>query len=47
MAYDNEHRLVSKVVKDRNIIPVLEQGIKDDWFVDDDLRRVWKFVRDH
>jgi replicative DNA helicase len=47
MAYDNEHRLVSKVIKDRNIIPVLEQGIKDDWFVDDDLRRVWKFVRDH
>jgi hypothetical protein len=47
MAYDNEHRLVSKVVRDRNIIPVLEQGIKDDWFVDDDLRRVWKFVRDH
>jgi hypothetical protein len=47
MAYDNEHRLVSKVVKDRNIIPVLEQGIKDDWFVDDDLRRVWRFVRDH
>jgi len=47
MAYDNEHRLVSKVIKDRDIIPVLEQGIKDDWFVDDDLRRVWKFVRDH
>jgi replicative DNA helicase len=47
MAYDNEHRLVSKVIKDRYIIPVLERGIKDDWFVDDDLRRVWKFVRDH
>jgi hypothetical protein len=47
MAYDNEHRLVSKVVKDRDIIPVLENGIKDDWFVDDDLRRVWRFVRDH
>ena len=47
MAYDNEHRLVSKVVKDRDIIPVLEKGIKDDWFVDDDLRRVWRFVRDH
>ena len=47
MAYDNEHRLVSKVIMDRNIIPVLEQGIKDDWIVDDDLRRVWKFVREH
>jgi hypothetical protein len=47
MAYDNEHRMVSKVIMDRNIIPVLEQGIKDDWIVDDDLRRVWKFVREH
>lgn len=47
MAADNEYRLVSKVILDRNIIPVLERGIKDDWIVDDDLRRVWKFVRDH
>lgn len=47
MAADNEYRLVSKVIYDRNIVPVLEQGIKDDWFIDDDLRRVWKFIRDH
>lgn len=47
MAHDNEYRLVSKVIGDRNIIPVIERGIKDDWFVDDDLRRVWKFVREH
>jgi KaiC/GvpD/RAD55 family RecA-like ATPase len=47
VAVDNEHRLVSKVIRDRNIIPVLEIGIKDDWIVDDDVRRVWKFVREH
>ena len=47
MAYDNEHRLVSKVIAERHIIPVLERGIKDDWIIDDDLRRVWKFVREH
>lgn len=47
MAADNEYRLLSKVILDRNIVPVLEQGIKDDWFVDEDLRRVWKFVRNH
>jgi hypothetical protein len=47
MAADNEYRLVSKVIMDRNIIPVIENGIKDDWIVDDDLRRVWKFVREH
>lgn len=47
MAFDNEYRLVSKVILDRNIIPVMERGIKDDWIVDDELRRVWKFVREH
>ena len=47
MAYDNEYRLVSKVIDDRNIIPVVERGIKDDWIIDDDLREVWKFVRTH
>ena len=47
MAADNEYRLVSKVILDRNIIPVIEAGIKDDWILDDDLRRVWKFVREH
>jgi hypothetical protein len=47
MAHDNEYRLLSKVITDRNIIPVLEIGIKDDWIIDDDLRRVWKFTREH
>lgn len=47
MAADNEHRLLSKVIRDRNIIPVLERGVKDAWFIDDDVRRVWTFVRTH
>jgi replicative DNA helicase len=47
MAHDNEYRLISKVIDDRHIIPVLEAGIKDDWIVDDDLRRIWKFTREH
>lgn len=47
MAHDNEYRLLSKAILDRNIIPLLETGIKDDWYVDDDLRRVWTFVREH
>jgi replicative DNA helicase len=47
MAHDNEYRLLSKIIIDREIIPVLERGIKDEWVVDDDLRRVWKFVREH
>jgi hypothetical protein len=47
MAHDNEYRLVSKVIEERTIIPVLERGIQPEWIVDDDLRRVWKFVKDH
>lgn len=47
MAADNEYRMISKVILDRDIIPVIERGIKDDWILDDDLRRVWKFVREH
>lgn len=47
MAHDNEYRLLSKVIVDRNIIPLLEMGVKDDWFIDDDLRRIWTFVRTH
>jgi replicative DNA helicase len=47
MALDNEHRLLSKVIRDREIIPVIENGIKEDWFVDADLRRIWAFIRDH
>ena len=47
MAADNELRLVNRAIIDRNIIPILERGIRDDWIVDDDLRRVWKFVREH
>jgi KaiC/GvpD/RAD55 family RecA-like ATPase len=47
MAHDNEYRLISKVIVDRNIIPVIEVGVKDDWIVDDDLRRIWKFTREH
>ena len=47
MAADNEHRLVSKVIRDRDLIPALERGITEAWFLDDDNKRVWAFVRKH
>lgn len=47
MAADNEHRLVSKVIRDRDLIPALERGITEAWFLDDDNKRVWSFVRKH
>jgi hypothetical protein len=47
MAADNEHRLVSKIIKDRVIIPVLEKNISESWIVDDEVRRVFGFIRKH
>jgi replicative DNA helicase len=47
MAADNEHRLVSKVIRDRDIIPALHRGVNDSWFLDDDNKKVWAFVRKH
>jgi sulfur relay (sulfurtransferase) DsrC/TusE family protein len=47
MAADNEHRLVSKVIRDRDIIPALSRGVQDGWFLDEENRKVWSFVRKH
>jgi replicative DNA helicase len=47
MAADNEHRLVSKVIRDREITPALQRGITDVWFLDDENKKVWAFVRKH
>jgi replicative DNA helicase len=47
MAHDNDYRLLSKAILDRDITRMLEVGIQDDWFVDEDLRRIWVFVRNH
>ena len=47
MAADNEARLVSKVIRDREITPALQRGITDAWFLDDDNKKVWSFVRKH
>jgi replicative DNA helicase len=47
MAADNEHRLVSKVIRDRDINPALQRNVTDSWFLDDDNKKVWAFVRKH
>ena len=47
MAADNEERLISRVVRTREIIPALEKGVEDSWFFVDENRAVWKFLRTH
>lgn len=47
MAADNEARLLSRAIRDRDIKPLLERGIDESWFAGDDHRAVFAFVRDH
>jgi len=47
MAQDNELRVLSKAIRDRNIGYLLEVGVKDDWFFVDEYRDVWVFLRKH
>jgi replicative DNA helicase len=47
MAADNEERLISRIVRTREIVPALEAGLEDSWFFVDENRAVWKFVRTH
>ena len=44
---NTEARLLSRVVKDRNISPLLSNSVNESWFADEADRRLWLFVRDH
>lgn len=47
MAADNEVRLISKAIRDRDISLLLERGIRDEWFYVEENRDVWKFIQNH
>ena len=47
MAADNEVRLISRAIRDRNIVPLIEVGVSNDWWVNSDCRDVWKFIVKH
>jgi replicative DNA helicase len=47
MAADNEERLLSRIIRTREITPALEAGVEDSWFFVDENREMWKFVRTH
>ena len=47
MAADNEIRLISRVIRERNITPLLELGMQPDWFVNPDVRQVYRWLVDH
>jgi replicative DNA helicase len=47
VAADNELRLISRAVRTRDVAPLLEAGVSDDWFFVDENRQVWRFIRQH
>lgn len=47
MAADNANRLISKIVRERSIDPVLLRGVTSDWFLQPDDRRVFDFLLSH
>lgn len=47
MAADNEVRLLSRAVRDRNISTLLAAGVQPDWFVNPEARRVYRWLLAH
>jgi replicative DNA helicase len=47
VAADNEERLISRVVRSRDISPAMEAGVEENWFFVEENRAMWKFLRLH
>jgi replicative DNA helicase len=43
----NESRLLSSAIAHRDLSPLFERGARDSWFVDEEDRRIWVFLRTH
>lgn len=44
---NNELRLLNRALEDRNLLPLFTRSVNETWFTDDNLRRVWSFIRNH
>lgn len=47
MAHDNEIRLLSKVVRDRNLIPLIEARVTNDWWANIEARDLYRWLNEH
>ena len=47
MAADNETRLLSRAIRERDIKPLVARGVTRDWFVTDENRTVYRFLVEH
>lgn len=44
---NNETKLLSKALTERNLSPLFMRGVNANWFADDSDKRVWTLARDH
>jgi hypothetical protein len=47
LAHDNEIRLLSRAVRDRNIIPLIDARVTTDWWVNPEARTLWRWLLEH
>ena len=47
MAADNEERLLSKAIRNRDLTPLIEVGVAEDWFFNDANKQLWNFLVRH
>jgi len=44
---NNEAKLLSKIIQDRNLGQILEQGVSEEWFADASDKKLFKFLHAH
>jgi hypothetical protein len=47
MAADVELRLISKVIRERNLAPLLALQVDDTWWLGDEALQLWRFTKSH
>lgn len=44
---NNEKRLLSKAIADRNLTPLFDRNVTPSWFSDEADKKIWVYVREH
>ena len=44
---NNERKLLSKAITNRDLTPLFDHNVSSSWFTDDNDRKIWIFVREH
>jgi replicative DNA helicase len=44
---NNERKLLSKTILERDLTPLFDHNVNSQWFTDNEDRKIWVFVREH